>query len=201
MVEFKIFNKVDKLYIGRSFIINTLALLFVCPSLIGILFKNININTTFAATFGIIACLLVLSGIFIKLFVQFKYEKLKGYFEGTIEFHENKIKVDKIEYEIEKIKKIEIYAGDYKGKWKPTGKTEYDNALSNGVGNVLRIIMENENETITIYFEQNVKNEIKIAEKQLVNYYKEGKIRWLHLIDILAINDYDEIQQFKSTIR
>ena len=61
--------------------------------------------------------------------------------------------------------------------------------------------MENENETITIYFEQNVKNEIKIAEKQLVNYYKEGKIRWLHLIDILAINDYDEIQQFKSTIR
>jgi hypothetical protein len=201
MVEFKIFNKVDKLYIGRSFIINTLALLFICPVLVGAIFKDINIITNFAAELGIIACLLVLSGLFIKLFLQTKYEKLKGFIEGTIEFHNDKIKVKETEYEIENIKKIEIYSGDYRGKWKSTNKSEYNNALSNGVNNALRIIMDNTKENVVIYFEQTQKSEIKIAEKQLINYYKARKIHWLHLLEILEINDYDEIQQFKSTIR
>ncbi len=200
MVKFLIFNKIKKIYLTRSLIINSLALICVLPLLVNLLMGR-KVLSYFSAELGIIACLLILIGIITKIVGQFRYEKLKGFIRGTIELHNEKIIVNENEYLIEEIKKIEVYGGDYKGKWISKHKTDFGNALSNGVENAIKIVMENEKETVIINFLQTEKREIKKAEKQLINYHKMGKIHWLKLIEILDINDYDEIQKFKSTIR
>ena len=200
MIKFNIFNKVEKLYINRSLIINVVALIFISPLLINAIFKGYKMSDL-EIVLGILSCVLIFIGLITKFYGQFNYEKLKGKIEGFIELHDDKIIVNEKVYEIEKIKKIEIYNGDYKGKWKSKIRSNYSNALSNGVDNVIRIIMENEKESIGIYFLQNEKYELKKAEKQLIKYYQSGKIHLLKLLDILNITDYDEIQKFKNTIR
>ena len=199
-MKFLIFNKVEKIYITRSLVINSLALLLVSPLLINRLIGS-NILTNLSAEMGIIACLLILIGILTKIIGQFRHERLKGNIKGTIELQNEKIIVNDNEYLIDEIKKIEVYGGDYKGKWISKNKTDFGNALSNGVENAIKIVMENNKETIIINFLQTEKREIKKAEKQLINYHKKGKIHWLQLIEILDINNYDEIQKFKNTIR
>ena len=198
MVKFNIFNNVDKIYFTRSLVINSLTLIFISP----ILFKFLTGRKEFTdleSVLGIFSCLLIFVGILTKIVGQFRYEKLKGKINGTIELHDEKIIVNGNEYLIEEIRKIEIYGGDYKGKWKSKHKTNFSNALSNGVDNAIKIEMENE--TVIINFLQTEKREIKNAEKHLINYHKMGKIHWLKLIEILDINDYNDIQKFKSTIR
>lgn len=200
MKVFKIFNKGEKLYIGRSLIVNSLALLFVSPIIISSIL-SLKYLTIFDIELAIIGCFTILIGILSKMIGQFRTEKLKGTINGTVEFYNDKIVIKGVEYSLQNIKKVEIYANDYKRKWKLKSKYDFGNALSNGVDNVLRITMNNEKNNISIFFLQERKNEINKIEKELVNYYKAGKIHWLKLIEILNINDYDEIQELKGTIR
>ena len=200
MNKFSLFIKVKKIYISRSLMINTLCLIFISP----LIFKTIFLKRTnlfdLEIVMAVFACVLVFIGVITKLYGQFNYEILKGQISGFIEFHNEKIVINNKIYEVGEIKKIEIYNGDYKGKWKSKLKTNYNNALSNGVDNLVRIIMEDEKENIDVNFLQNENFELRKVENQLVYYHKLGKIHWLHLLDILNITDYDEIQKFKNSI-
>ena len=124
-----------------------------------------------------------------------KFVTLKGELNSDLEFKNDRIIINEKEYLIDVIQKIEINAFDYKGAY--SGFRNFDGTLSNGVDNKLKIYV-NANEKIQINFQQNFDNEIRKEKDILINYCNAGKFNYLNLLDILGINNYEEIQKFKS---
>lgn len=128
----------------------------------------------------------------------FLYELEHGEYDGKLLLKESSISINKIEYDLEEIKNIKIHSTDIRGRF--IGYTyEFSRKLSNGLKNNIIITLKN-GKIIDIYFLQTEREKIKSSKKELINYYKNGKFSWLHLLDILEIIDYDKIQIFKKEI-
>jgi hypothetical protein len=198
MVSFNIFKKHNKRAISRGSIIKYLALFFISLFLLSGIFNSKIELTDWQKVFGICGVCLFLLGLILKFYGMFNYESLNGEFKGFLEFNNQGISVDGKIYEVGNIKNIEINNEDYKGKLKLKSRLDFDNALSNGVDNFIRFSIDNLDNNVEVYFQQNEKFELKIAEDFLVKYFQSGKIGFLKLIDILGIVDYHEIQNFKK---
>ena len=198
MVVFKIFKKNNKRAISRGSIIKYLALFFISLFLLSGIFNNkIELND-WQKVFGICGVCFFSLGLILKFYGMFNYESLNGEFKGFLEFNDQGISVDGKIYEVGNIKNIEINNEDYKGKLKLKSRLDFDNALSNGVDNFIRFTIDNLDNYVEVYFQQNEKFELKKAEDFLVKYFQSGKIGFLKLLEILGIVDYHEIQNFKK---
>ncbi len=198
MVVFKIFKKNNKRAISRGSIIKYLALFFISLFLLSGIFNNkIELND-WQKVSGICGVCLFLLGLILKFYGMFNYESLNGEFIGFLEFTQEGILVDGKLFELTKIQNIEIVNEDYKGNLKIQSSLDFDNALSNGVNNFLRISTDIPLEIVELYFLQNEPFELKKVEEVLVKYFQTGKIGFLKLIEVLDINDYNEIQNFKK---
>ncbi|NJB84222.1 hypothetical protein [Wenyingzhuangia aestuarii] len=192
MKSFKIFTLVKNnifnidLIISLSFIVS-ISLVFL-----------INKKNEFYYLSIIFLIINLITIITISLINNFRYQKLNGKFDGELIFLEDKIILDKTTILISDIKNIYIHIEDYKGKylWRKTLKPK----LQQGVKNFIKIELLNEN-TIVKYFLQNEKNEIIKISNILEKYYLNKKIHFLHLIELLGINDYDEIQKIKIKLK
>jgi hypothetical protein len=124
-----------------------------------------------------------------------KYVTLKGELLYDLEFQKDKIIISNKEYYLDTIEKLEITAFDFKGL--RTGNKSFDGSLSNGVDNILKLYLKDNNK-IEINFQQKTKNEIRNEELILIHYTNMKKLHYLTLLDIFGINDYDEIQKYKK---
>ena len=70
---------------------------------------------------------------------------------------------------------------------------------SNGLDNYLDLSLKT-GETLKVHFFQDPHKQIGRCKELLIQYHKSGILSWLHLIHLLEITRYEEIQVFKKKI-
>ena len=127
-------------------------------------------------------------------------EKLNGKITGVFELFPDKIILNNQIIFITDVTNLNINLTDYKGKRFIGLANTWFPSLSNGFGNSVSIHLKT-TEKIEAHFEQKYEGEFVIKTKDiLIDYYKNGKLSFLNLLDILEIEDYDEIQAFKNAL-
>lgn len=129
----------------------------------------------------------------------FRYEREIGEYSGKLTFWEDKIQIGDKTYYLEQIEKIEfINAYDIKGMF-VNSMLEFSPHLSNGIDNEFSLILKN-GEQIKCNFLQTESEKIEFFNEIFIHYHKNGIISWLQLLEILNIQDYNKIQEFKKEI-
>lgn len=137
--------------------------------------------------------LLYFSGVMISNF--FLHEHKNGEFKGKLELENSAITINGTKYELDEISEISINSFDYEGQF-VHGQFEFTRHLSNGLNNEFILKLTNGNE-IKCHFFQSKGHRIKNFRETLTTYHLKGKMSWLHLLNVLEIEDYNEIQKFK----
>jgi hypothetical protein len=128
----------------------------------------------------------------------FLYQHKVGEFKGEIEFGMDSILINQKEYLITEIENISISATDIKGNFIGYS-AHFSRKLSNGLKNKITLKLKNGKE-IKCNFLQTERKRIKNFKNILTSYYLKEKMSWLHLLDSLEIEDYNEIQIFKKEL-
>ena len=140
---------------------------------------------------------IMLGAFFFGLYKSNKHRTLKGELISELVFQKDKILIDDTGYHLDNIKKISIEnTFDYKGRY-TYSKGNFDGSLSNGVENELLIYLNND-EKIQVNFQQVNEDDILNEREILIHYSNRGKLHYLNLLKILQIQNYDEIQNFKT---
>ena len=130
---------------------------------------------------------------FIKKFWTYKF--LDGELAGSLIISLDYIKIATQSFTINEIKKIDFHAINYYGK-REDYRNNFNPILSQGTSNFVELFLNN-GQKIKTYFKLNFKEHHKILYPFVVEMIKHGKISVLRGTEILGINDYDEIQEFK----
>ena len=195
-IEFKIFTKNKGFNITANIIVYSL--LF---SGIGIAYlaKRYLDNSTIESLgqgVGILACLLM---IYFKITQASKRKSLNGNLNKKLRFRSREISIDDINIELNEIKKIEFYIGDYFDKWETQAPGDFSPARTNGTSNICELTLINGHKA-EANFQLMYENEFLKMRELLLQYYSENKIHFLKLIEYLGIEKYEEIQEFKKTL-
>ncbi|MDP2540408.1 hypothetical protein CSC81_02465 [Tenacibaculum discolor] len=185
----------------KGFFISTESLILIL--LTGIAFLLVYLNSTSNFDFGnfpiyiLIIWLFYFIGYMVSNF--FLHEHKNGEFKGKIELENDSILINKTKYELNEINKISIHSNDYEGQF-VNGTFEFTRHLSNGLNNELTLNLSNGSE-INCHFLQTKGQRVKNFREVLINYHLKGKMSWLHLLNVLEIEDYDEIQILKKELK
>jgi hypothetical protein len=136
-------------------------------------------------------------GIILKSFRIFKPDPLRGELDGFLTFEFNHITAQEKIFKLDEIKKIRITNDDYYGKSKGSGKT-FNSNLSNGVHNLCEIILLN-GTSFVYHYELYNSDDLQKVRNELINYYKQNKLDFQNLTDVLGLSNKD-IQEFKKSI-
>jgi len=190
----KIFEKKKGIYISPE---NIVAIsLAVLIFLIYYLKESFGFNFKGWETGILILGTIYIIGLMISTF--FLHEHKNGEFKGKLKLETDKISINEKEYSIEEISEISIHSSDIEGQF--IGYSfEFSRKLSNGLNNEIILKLKNGNE-IKCHFFQTKRERIKYSKDYLTNYHLKGKINWLQLLNILEIEDYDKIQEFKREL-
>lgn len=173
-----------------------LIILTITLFLLAYLHQTPNFDFGNLITFISICWFLYLTGFMISTF--FLHEHKNGEFKGKLKLETHSIFINGEEYPIEDINNILIYSSDIEGQF--IGYSfEFSRKLSNGLKNEIILKLKNEKE-IKCHFLQTKRERIKYYKNCLIDYHLKGKINWLSLLNILEIEDYDEIQEFKREL-
>lgn len=197
--QFKIFQKESKFYLSIDKIFWYLYIILFIPPLIELMIfgeENISDYSTISMFLSIGLMFLVP---LLRIYKMNQYKRLDGKIDRFLTFDFEEITIDKSIIKLTDIKKIEASFFDYVGRKRGVSFYDFDGDLSNGVDNFLTLHM-NDGGSINTFFFQQSGNESKKVKEQLIHYHLKGKIHFLHLIDLLGITDYDEIQEFKKEI-
>lgn len=197
--QFMIYNVIRKTK-RYYFTVNTMFylgfILFGLPVFIRLNIFNFEPNL-FDKIWSYTMLFIMLGALFFSLYKSNKYKTLKGKLISELEFQKDKIVIDKIGYQLNDIKKISIEnTFDYKGRY-TYSKGNFDGSLSNGLENELLIYLNND-EKIQVNFQQVNEDDILNEREILIHYSNRGKLHYLNLLKILRIEDYGEIQNFKT---
>ena len=197
MQRFALFEKTKKFYWSNNRIIYPV--IFTC---IGILYlkQKLGFEKNFFDEFVIgVFILTFFIGIVLSVRGFAKPDPLRGVLNGFITFEKEKITFDQQIFRLEDFKKIEITNNDYYGRLKSYSKGNFNSTISNGVDNKIEITFYN-GEKKMFYFELYNSEDLQKVKEELINYYLNGKMHFLNLIDVLGITKYEEIQNFKEEI-
>jgi hypothetical protein len=129
----------------------------------------------------------------------FRFEPEIGAYRGRISLYENRITIENNEYSLEEIQKLEFFSTfDIKGDF-TNNLLQFTPHLSNGLDNSFILTLKS-GKKIEYNFLQTKSEQLKYYKDVLTNYYKNGIISWLELLNILNIENYNEIQKFKKEI-
>src|SRR5690606_20929665 len=155
----------------------------------------------------LISILKILALLFLALYVRLvfkslnEYEDLNGYLCGKLILKKDEILIGEKEYGINSILEIKIKAEDYYGLFNYILVDTPDPKLSIGVNNSFEIKFKDGSHE-KVKFKQFYKDElVKKNREVFIHYHLMGKISFLALIQLFRIEDYDEIQKFKSSLK
>jgi hypothetical protein len=198
VTRFSIFKKSSGFYWSN----NKIACAIICPPIIIVLFrlKVLNLEENEIDKY---LSFLMLGGFILGLILKFsrltKPDPLRGKLEGFITFGMNEIIADQEIIKLDEIQKLIISNNDYYGKYTGSSRT-FNSNLSNGVDNYIEITL-NAGGKKTFYFELYNSNGLQKTREELINYNLKGKLHFLNLIEVLGIEKYEEIQDFKKEIQ
>jgi len=185
----------------KGFFISTESLILVF--LTGMVFLIGYLNTTPYFDFGnlIIYIAIIWFLFFVGYVISnfFLLQRKNGEFKGKLEFEINAIIINGAKYELNEISKISIRSSDFEGQFFPT-QFALARHSSNGLNNEFTLNLNNGNE-IKCHFLQTKGQRIKNYKNLLSNYHLKGKMSWLHLLEVLEMEDYNEIQLFKKELK
>lgn len=147
---------------------------------------------------GIIGLTLFIAGTLYKFSRFAKPEKLNGELVGFLEFKSNSIIIDKEEYKIDEIEKINIVNNDFYGKGNGSS-SGFDSNLSNGVDNYLTLILKDKRK-ISCMFEMYNEYDMGKLDEIVISYYSKGKLDFDDLIRIFKVKGDRKIEDFKKSI-
>ena len=125
-----------------------------------------------------------------------KYKPLNGVYNGDLEFGEDYFKKNEEEIKLNDINKINIEIQDYHGMQTRTRGSAFSPGLSHGINNYIEYI-NLDGTSNKIFFKQSVRNQYRALRAFIISAIRLNKMSFLRGIDLLGIEDYDEIQEFK----
>jgi hypothetical protein len=147
---------------------------------------------------GIIGLTLFIARTLYKFSRFAKPEKLNGELVGFLEFKSNSIIIDKEEYKIDEIEKINIVNNDFYGKGNGSS-SGFNSNLSNGVDNYLTLILKDKRK-ISCMFEMYNEYDMGKLDEIIISYYSKGKLDFDDLIRIFKVKGDRKIEDFKKSI-
>lgn len=124
-----------------------------------------------------------------------KYQFLDGELTSLLIINPDHIQLAQQSFSMEEIKKRDFHFCNYYGK-KEDYRYNYNPILSQGVSNALELYLSDGKKSKT-YFKLNFKGHHEILYPFVIEMVKAGKISVLRGTEILGINDYEAIQEFK----
>lgn len=198
MSSFRVFKPLKGFFLTNNMVVSSLGIISILLFIVEkhVLGRSINLSIVAIAAAFFMFTAFALSIIFGAMSI-FKYKPFRGKLLELMYFYNDKIVYKDEVYIINNLKSIDVYANDYSGRL-DSGR-DFNWKISNGTGNAIVLITENRKKIIYNFQILNEGDIFKIKD-QLIHYHLAGKISWLHLIDILCINDYDDIQEFKKVV-
>ena len=126
------------------------------------------------------------------------YEILKGRIDGVLKFSKSVIEFEQQKFYLYEIEKISFTLGFIEGEkinsynYRP----QLDGQLSNGVENSVSIKFLNGN-FLNINFQRKKSDDAKGFELILIDYCKQKKLSFIHLVSLLGIG-YKDVQELKK---
>ncbi len=139
------------------------------------------------------------TGNILNFFGFFKYRPLRGILEGKIVFENDRIIVNGKTYKISELKKVTFSKHrDYVGRKDVYSRNNFNWRLSQGVDNCIELYLERK--VKVIHFLLIYDYHLRDIQEQLICYYKQGKLDWLNLSDVLGISDKNQIQYYDKSL-
>lgn len=193
MKKFAVYYKSDKFHPTTNQVFYTFNLIvIICWFILEKMLKITTANSVLgwmAVSTWIIALLAMLYGLM-------RPPPLRGTLNGFITFENDKILVGDKVYLLNDIKLIKISNEDYYGRNKRRGRGDFNASYSNGVDNELIIIL-NSDTVDSFHFELYNAADLQKVRKELINYYRQGKLEFSDLCNILGLTKSDEMEYFK----
>ncbi len=197
-MKFSIYKKSRKFYWTAEKIIyitmlSSLAIGFIIDK--AFKFENSYFNKIFIG----IALLAFCSGIINKFIGFTQIEKLEGVLDGCLVFKTNSIEIENNNFQLNEIKRIEIYNDDYRGKLIHTSSGNLGPALSNGTRNYIILFLIS-GEQIKVNFELINSDDFQKIRTELINYHVNSKIDFWSLANILGEKSSKETSELTEEI-
>lgn len=183
--RYSIFEKSSKFYWSNNRIILPIIFGIIAVSLIRSKVLKIEYNNLDTFSNGLLGGALIL-GIILKLLHLNKPDPLKGTLNGFLSFEPEQVVAGDKLYKIGHIEKIRITNDDYYGKSTRLVRS-FNSGLSNGVDNVCEIIL-GDGRTVRYNYELYYPNDLQKSKKELIHYYKLGKMDLNNVAEILSLN-------------
>jgi hypothetical protein len=195
MQKFAIFKKTDKFYWTKNRTIYSI--FFSCLLILIINQKFLHIQSDLVTgIFGGGIAILGFVALFWSIFGIAHPDSLKGSLDGFIIFKNDAIEIGKETLPISILKNIEISNEDYYGKRRFRSKGDFNSTFSNGVKNYITITLLS-NERRTYNFQLLNANDFQNIRKELIEYYKQGKMTFENICKVLGEESKKEIDDFK----
>lgn len=196
---FKIYTPVKKFYRSNDLFAYALIGFGVLSVLSFAIANSIYNDPAFVIGLVSLFCTMLMLIVCIALAIRavFRYQLLYGELNGQVIFNKNDISVNDKVFALDDVSKITFVLIDYKGLY--IGRRGgLDGRKSQGIENTFSLHI-NDNE-ITYQFQLLYKDQVKEIREQLIHYHLTGKLHFLHLIDLLEISKYEDIQEFKQQL-
>jgi len=197
-VEFKVFTKGKlKFYQNPNLVVYPLL-----GMSLGILYIAEKFDIQLLEKTGIIFSIITGIVAVVYLIIDFySIEPLGGDLNKRIIFKPDEIIIDGNKYPLNEIKKISFKANDYyDGILWPTNDIYLRSTNSNGTHNYCTLYLTNGQKIETRFQLMHPKAFANKMREILIEYYAQGKLHFLNLIDLLGIQKYEDIQEFKKTL-
>lgn len=195
-VSFDIFIPKKKKWISTTSLLLLISILLI---LFYFILNYFSLNSTFIDNFIFITCFAIWIFFFLRAFL-FKgdIEPLKGRLSGQLKIKDNNLHINQTKIDIEKVSKIDFIFGTYYSQ--PSIHNPIVSPLnSNGTNNWI-IIQFQDGTKSKVQFQRMYEDQQKHLNSFFEYLYSMKKMPFLRLTELLGINDYKKIQEYKSKI-
>lgn len=198
MIEFEIFTPNGR---KRMSFVNVLLISWIAISALFFLFRYLSIDFISDKVFAISMFLLMFSVFFRAGIIRGKIRPLQGKLEGKLKFNESEIFENNQKIDLENLKKVDIHFGTYYSQYIYRSHAAlYYPYRENGSDNWIAFKFNDDKEK-KIYFQRMYEDQQKYLKPFFEYLHSKNLISFLRLTDILGINNYEEIQDYKKKIK